>query len=158
MDHLKNWGIYKSISRAFAPAFNWIEKAIEKDVLDNGKIQIQEGITAIIDSYQPKTAREGMFEAHRKNMDIQLLVEGNEYIYWSDHISKGEHTPYSPEKDIEFYKVDLKTTENTRLLVKKATFVILWPGEWHMPCISIHEKKPGKEVKKIVVKIQKHVL
>lgn len=98
-------------------------------------------------STEPREARK--FENHRRYADVQMLIEGEEYIdvYFPDS-PLPEHT-YSAESDIEFLNLGEKYTTVT---LRAGEFLLLLPGEWHRPCISV-EKEPC-ECRKIVTKIK----
>lgn len=59
-------------------------------------------------------------------------------------------TEYSSEKDIEFLDFDESYTTVT---LRAGEFVMLFPGEWHRPSLSVGEN--SAMCQKIVVKIQK---
>ena len=57
-------------------------------------------------------------------------------------------TDYSVDRDIEF---DALGTDYSTVLLRKGYFIVLFPGEWHRPCLN-----PGDSswvCEKIVVKV-----
>ncbi|MFX0102384.1 MAG: YhcH/YjgK/YiaL family protein [Candidatus Hodarchaeota archaeon] len=153
-DKLENWTRYKEIKADFADAFKWIEEHKDNPPKD-GKYPVKEGMFAIVDTYKTKSLQDSEFEAHRKYMDIQYVISGKEFILNPSTVDFSEnHVPYSEDKDIEFFKVKDPKSDSSRMLMHKGDFLVLWPGEWHMPCVRHIESKADDVVKKIVIKIE----
>lgn len=114
--------------------------------LDLGKIILDEKNYANVDSY--KTKEQGEFEAHRKYIDIQIMIKGEEIIEVCDIENCSNSRGYSEEKDIEFF--EKCNGEIEKVILKENDFVILEPNDAHKPQIQINE---SVEVKKIVLKI-----
>lgn len=112
--------------------------------LKDGKISITDSIWANLQTYITKT--DALFEAHRKYIDVQYIIEGIEYIGVSEYTDCVEEIKYNDENDIEF----LRTNNNQNIEMLKGDFLILYPTDAHKPSVSINE--PTK-VRKLVVKI-----
>ena len=84
-------------------------------------------------------------ETHRKYIDIQYVLEGEEYVYIADTETLDVNTPYTD--DIIFYNVPQKYT---RIKLKTGDYVVLYPQDAHCPCVAC--ENPSK-VKKVVVKV-----
>lgn len=112
-----------------------------------GRIDLSKDVYATISEYQTKSIEETKFESHRKYIDLQYLVLGEENIGLTANDGSLEATPYSEERDISFYTFNggdlLKATPDS--------YFIFFPSNLHRPCID-----PGvkKFVRKIVVKIK----
>lgn len=118
--------------------------------IENGKYEVSEGVFAIVQDYFSKPESEGKFEAHKKYIDIQYIIEGEEKIGVGNLENFVELTPYDSEKDIIFLNPKNKTKEFIN--IKEKEFAIFMPDDVHMPSITI--KEPG-HVKKAVVKVLK---
>jgi YhcH/YjgK/YiaL family protein len=108
---------------------------------------LENGVFAIVQEYFTK--EESVYEAHKKYIDLQYIVSGEEIIYVSD-ISEVQECveSYDETKDIAFYQ----TAQSCRKVkLEKDTFVILFPNDAHKPCISVCGNP--SEVRKVVVKI-----
>lgn len=93
-----------------------------------------------------RPAEDGTFEAHRDYLDLQILLDGMEYILWN-HIANMEVViPYNAEKDRE----DL-SGEGTTLLMKPGMCCLLFPQDAHKACR--HIEQPGR-YEKLVVKLK----
>lgn len=84
-------------------------------------------------------------EAHRKYIDIQYLIEGEELIGVAPLASMERVAEAAPERDIWFYE-----GETAKLPLSGGRFAILFPQDAHAPCIAAGECRP---VRKVVVKV-----
>ena len=110
----------------------------------NGKYEIDgEKITANIQEYDTKT--EGLFEAHRKYIDIQYLINGFEKQGIQDISALNKTTEYDAEKDVQFFE-----GEGSYVSMKEGYFTIFYPQDGHKPCIT---DRIQTHVKKVVIKI-----
>lgn len=89
-----------------------------------------------------KERHEAKLEAHRRYVDLQLLIEGSEEIGWTP-LSSCHHevAPYSEEKDIIFYKDPVRDF----LKLAPGYFAVFFPEDAHAPLV-------GEEIKKLVFK------
>ena len=115
-----------------------------------GKYEVQgEDIFYVVDEYETKPVEEGRLEIHRKYLDIQYIVSGNECIGHTPLEDLTEETPYDSKTDLAFYEYESKMS---KLVLKQGMFAIFWPNEPHMPGRRIGNTL--EKVKKIVVKIR----
>lgn len=85
------------------------------------------------------------FEYHKRYMDLQFLLEGNEFFRYSPS-SEGEDTPFDKDSDIGF----IRSSQAYDLELTDGTFVMVFPGEYHQPS----QLGRGEHLaKKVVVKI-----
>lgn len=146
-DTLKNIHIYDCISGNLVKGFNFLLNTNLNDLTD-GKHSIQgEDIFASVSSYQTKEFDVNRWEAHKKFIDIQVLTQGSEKIFYApvDFMNK-EVIAYNPEKDIMFFN-----GEGNCISIIPSQFVLLFPTDAHQPCI-INNKI--EFVKKIVIKVK----
>ncbi|MCX7986119.1 MAG: YhcH/YjgK/YiaL family protein [Bacteroidales bacterium] len=102
-------------------------------------------IYAIINEYPTQSADQLRWEAHRKYLDIQYLIWGEEKIGYSAGDNFQCIEPYNEEKDIAFFQ-----GKGYELPLGNDYFVILFPGEYHKPGIMINE---SSIVRKVVIKV-----
>lgn len=106
-----------------------------------------DGVYANVEEYTSKI--ESVFEAHRKYIDIQCVVSGEEYIYVTDMSKVFQPlADFDKQKDIQFFKY---ADGYEKVLADKDNFVVLFPKDAHQPCMAI-DGKPGK-IRKVVVKV-----
>ena len=93
------------------------------------------------------TKLQARFEAHRKMVDIQIVVSGTELINFApinDNFVVEE--PYDEMRDIMFMKGEVKDT----VLLRAGDACIIGPELAHMPGMAVNG---SSHVKKIVLKI-----
>ncbi len=99
----------------------------------------------MIQKYETKDMSKGLWEAHRKFIDVQYVVSGIERIGYKEISGLTETVKYSEESDAAFLQ-----GEGDFLLMGEGMCMILYPQDAHMPGISLD--KPGFVVK-IVAKL-----
>lgn len=116
--------------------------------MENGKYEILgEDVFINIQEYTSKPETDGKWEAHRKYIDIQVLIKGSEKIGVGETQDFTTTEAYDEEKDVEF----LTTNSSQQFItMRENDYIILYPYDVHMPQISID--KPTA-VKKAVVKV-----
>lgn len=134
----------KELSENIQKGLEWL-RINDLDKFSDGRYAIDgEKIFVNIQSYETK--RDALFEAHRKYIDIQYMIEGEEKIGVAKYSECKNEIPYDNIRDIEF----LSCKADNYQLLKKDEFLILYPEDAHKPSIAIDN--PNK-VKKAVVKI-----
>ena len=144
VDRIERSGQYSRNIPEIYEVIKFAEKVKKENIpvgkypITNGFILVQEGTT--------RPFEEGDFETHRKYLDIQIIVEGMEYVEYADLIDLKEKVPFDAEKDLA-----LMEGSGSRILIKPGTFYLLYPGDGHKPCC--HETIPT-QYKKVLVKIR----
>ena len=105
---------------------------------DGGFILIQEGMTSPVEN--------GDFEAHRKFLDVQVLLDGAETIAWADLAQLRCTEEYDAGKDRGMY-----AGEGTTLAIKPGMFYVCFPHDAHKACGHVSESTPFR---KAVVKLR----
>lgn len=114
---------------------------------EDGRHELVDGLYVSIETYETKYRKDTKFESHEKYIDIQYMISGEELITVAPVSELEVCDPYNTEKDITFYKNCLLGNE---YLLSTGTFLILMPGEGHMPCISLNGKQT---IRKAVIKV-----
>lgn len=86
------------------------------------------GISANVSEYAPGDG--GKFEAHRKYIDLQYIVSGNELIEVLPLDEVKDSTGYEP--DIEFFAA--QTSASNVLVMNAGTFAVFEPHDAHRFC------------------------
>lgn len=116
---------------------------------DDGRIELDgERVIAIVERYESSPATGRPFEAHRRYIDIQCVLEGRERILHSPVDGLDPLEEYAPDADVTFYD---DPPASSSILVRPGEFVILFPEDGHKPgCMA-----GGRDaVRKIVVKVE----
>lgn len=136
---------YKRYPERWKLAFDYLS-SVKKDSLIVGKKFLSEDVFVSVDEYQTKKKEDVLFESHRRYIDLQYVIEGEEYIGFS-HYPVKEVVPYNVERDITFYNANIEQL----LKADAGHFFIFFPTDLHQPCIAAEQ---CKRVKKIVIKIK----
>ena len=143
-DTLEHAGQYRGLSGNLAKALDYLT-GTELETVEAGRVEIDgERVFALFQSYETKPENDRP-EAHRKYIDIQYLIEGEELIGVAPLASMERVAEAAPERDIWFYE-----GETAKLPLGGGRFAILFPQDAHAPCIAAGECRP---VRKVVVKV-----
>lgn len=145
-DHINNIESYKGLSPDIYDGLKFLQQASPD--LAPGTYQISPRVKAIVSEYETKVQNEVGYEAHRKNIDIQYLLNGEERVACVPVEKLKETKPYSEEKDAAFFTASIQPIEMT---LGDGYFAIFFPQDGHMPQLSVDEPKM---VKKVVVKVE----
>ena len=145
-DHLSNISLYKNLSPDISAGLTYLHQ-LSPDIAP-GTYQLTPRVKAIVSEYETKVKNEVGFEAHRKNIDIQYLLKGEERIACMPIEKLTETEPYSEEKDVAFYAAEGVAAQT--MTIGGGYFAIFFPQDGHMPQLSVDEPKV---VKKVVVKV-----
>ena len=144
-DSLENFKIYQGLH----PQFRDVRKFIERNKLADlpeGRHNInEEGAHAVLSSYLTKDQSEKHIEAHRRFIDIQIILNGMEKVGVCNRADCSE-SDYDSERDFQQLNGQVET-----LTLKPNYFAIFMPQDGHMPQIKYGEKP--EEVKKLVIKV-----
>ena len=117
--------------------------------LPDGRVEIDgDRVFALVQRYETMMTDAPKFEFHRKYIDVQFIVSGEETIGWAPVESMTITEAYSAEKDICFGKVAADTWTPVRL--RAGQLAVLWPEDAHAPKLASNAPSP---VMKIVVKV-----
>jgi len=147
VDTIENAYLYKAISPRIAKA---LELLASKDIDEKpeGKHEVESSkLYYLVQNYTTKPRENGLFEAHKKYIDIQFVANGQESIF-VEHISKLKETKaYNENDEAALYEQPGRFSD---IRMSKGMFCILFPEDGHAPCrTAANECK----VRKIVVKV-----
>ena len=144
IDSIKNLKLYFNF-KAFHEILDAIE-GIDQEFPD-GIIELDNGnyIKVMSDS---TIIESSIIESHKKEIDIQILLKGQELIkvYSEDQVSI--KTPYNCNIDCQFYKNPKEA--HSEIILKKGRFAAFFPQDIHSPLNAIGNPV---RLKKIVVKL-----
>lgn len=98
--------------------------------------------------YDARPRSEGFFESHRKYIDLQVIVEGDEVMEVVDRSRIAARGPYEADRDLALYQ---DVGDASRLRVTAGLAAIFFPADVHMP--SLQSPAGPSRVRKAVVKI-----
>ena len=158
MDALGNATMYGGLGPGIARALQFLNdpqtRALEPSGFgaENSLRQAIEGeeIFALIQRYRTRPPRDAFWEAHRKYVDVQCVVEGVECMGHAPIGAMITAKPYDADRDLTVLEPDAHTPCNF-INVKAMHFTVFFPHDAHMP--GLMANGVAAEVKKIVVKV-----
>lgn len=115
--------------------------------LKKGRTDLNENVYVSYNEYTTKNKENAFYESHKQYIDIQYMIEGEEYIALTHNCEIPIKSEYNEIKDISFYNFD----GGKLLRADPCKYFIFFPTDIHKPCIKINE---NSKVKKIVVKVK----
>jgi YhcH/YjgK/YiaL family protein len=106
-------------------------------------------VVAIVQRYETAPSDSKKWETHRVHGDIQVIYSGEEFIGYACRDELSVKTPYSPEKDAEFY--ESPSVPASMLLLQAGSFAVFLPHDAHQPGVSLGQPGP---ILKVVVKFR----
>jgi YhcH/YjgK/YiaL family protein len=142
LDDLQNAARYVELHRGFRRGFEFLTRP-ELRSLDSGRYELEgDRVFALMNRDPGRGRQQARLEAHRKYIDIQFLVEGNEEIGWRPAAECRQVTePYDETRDIMFFGDEPLAWIN--LPVGK--FMIFYPQDAHAPLAAV-----GPNVKAVI--------
>lgn len=145
-DKIDNIETYKGLSEDIYEGLKYLKGASPD--LACGVHEINPRVKAIVSEYETKAVNENGYEAHKKFIDIQYLLQGNEKNCCLPIEKLKKTRPYKEEIEAAFYKADICTQE---VFLGDGYFAIYYPQDGHMPGLSVDGLE---KVKKVVVKVE----
>ena len=139
--------LFNEIGQNLQKGLDWLRKTDLENLADGKYLIDSERIFANVQSYETKIT--APFEAHKKYIDIQILLDGVEELDYINVEGLKVKEAYIPERDIMFFDTPEKVLN--RIILETGKFVLLYPHEAHQPQMA-YKNIPSK-VKKVVVKI-----
>ena len=138
--------LYNKNPRHWDQAFHFLKSANLKE-LPLGKQELEgEHLFVSVMEYYAKQKQDALYESHKKYIDIQYVIEGEEIMGLTTLDKVEVRDPYDSEKDIAFYNSD----EGNFHKATPENFFVFFPENVHRPSITTGD---SVLVKKIVVKI-----
>ena len=144
-DTLKNVDNYKGLGRVYDALKFLSETDFSK--IELGRYELDgDNIFYMVQSYDTDPDKT-ISEAHKKYIDIQYMVEGEEIIGVADISSEKELTEAKEENDVWFY--NCKTEP---LTLSAGKYMVLYPNDLHCPGVATNGT--ALTCRKVVVKVK----
>lgn len=144
LDSLNNLKAYEALNPNFAKAIEFILGSDLK-ALPLGRNEIAGDIVyANVMEAQPKAKEEARLEIHRRYIDIQIPISGDEVMGYTP-LHELPAPSYSEADDAALYGAELAARDYFN--VRNDQFVIFFPQDGHAPAIT------PVALKKVVVKV-----
>ena len=143
-ESLNNWKRY-NFGPLWTELMPWIEQ--NAPTLADGKYEHQ-GCSVAVFSQLTKPWGEELFEAHTRMVDVQMLLAGQEALYFAPLAGLHPTAPYDATRDVVFFS-EMPKTGMVRL--EPGYFALLMPWDAHRPSVAL-EQGPAP-VRRLVAKI-----
>jgi len=144
-DQIQNVKLYSALSKRIEKAFDFLTNTNFAQMSDGKYLIDSDNTFAVISTYKTKQATDARPESHDKYIDIQFMIDGEEYVYCGFRNEMTERTEHRPEDDISFYQ-----GQTMPYLLGKGRFLLIFPNDVHAPCACIDTPAT---VRKVVIKI-----
>jgi YhcH/YjgK/YiaL family protein len=144
IDQITNSHLYYNVHPRIKTAFDFLEQS-DLSSLAVGRIEIDgQNLYAMLQQYTSKPLKQAAWEAHRRYIDLQIVLQGSEKVGYAN-IANLSQKEYDDNKDFLplFGEGDFLTLQN-------GNFALLFPQDAHMPGLAI---VAPAQIKKIVFKI-----
>ena len=147
LDSLDRAATYAGLGSRIALALKFLQDN-DCTKLPAGKMPIDgDNVYALVQDYQSKPRSEGVWEAHRRHLDVQFVAAGIEEMGYAPLASLTPRTPYDETKDFELFN-----GPGNFVTVPAGHFTIFYPQDGHIPGLAA-EGNPAP-VRKVVVKVR----
>ena len=144
-DTLNNVENYKGLGRVYTALKFLSETDFNK--IDLGRYELDgDNIYYMVQSYDTDPDKT-IAEAHKKYIDIQFMVKGEELIGVAPIGYDEKETEALPQNDVWFYECK---TEPITLI--ENSFMVLYPNDLHCPGVATNNKP--MPCRKVVVKVK----
>jgi biofilm protein TabA len=146
VDTLANAGRYRGIALLLDQGLEEMGR-LAKSPLGDGRHELAgQKLAAVFSTYQTEDAEKKPFEAHRRFIDIQVVLRGRETLYWTPLPSLEPRGEYSEADDIAFFT----GPGGIAVPLEPGWFTVLFPQDAHKPgCL----RGGPSQVRKLVIKV-----
>ena len=136
-DTFSNTRLYFSKKQAVSKALQYAAEFDQSK--PDGRYDIDgDKLYALVMTYHTKSADELKFEAHKKYIDVQLLLDGQEFLDVSLDKNLDVQMPFSAEMDAVLFKAPKQFSS---VLLEPGRFAVLYPDDIHRPCRKVEKCK-----------------
>ena len=148
LDRIENAMMYRSVGARVSAALNYLRRT-DLSRLPEGRHELDgDRLFAVVGRYRTKPPEEARWEAHRKYIDVQYVVEGVERIGYAPLAAEMPiREAYDPAKDLVFFD-----TRGDLLEVRAGGFAVFAPQDVHAPGLAAGDPPVPGEVLKVVMK------
>lgn len=143
LDTLENAAHYAGFRAGCSEAFGFLDQPGMEELAD-GKYEIKgDCVYAIVSRTQGRAVTDGQLEGHRKYIDIQYVISGEESMGWRATEGLKSAVAYDEEKDLEFFEGEPESI----VRVPPGAFAVFFPTDAHLPLIG------SGPIHKVVLKV-----
>ena len=147
VDHINHYDLYKGMNEKIDRAISII-KQMDFDGLEPRMYEIDgEEMYFNLIEYETKLVEERFWESHKKYIDLHFILEGKEFIGYEQFAKMNIKQEYNEADDYFLLEGSLQS----KIMLQKDDFMILYPNDVHMTGIKVVERE---KVRKVVFKIK----
>jgi YhcH/YjgK/YiaL family protein len=149
LDTLANRHLYLHLSPRLNTALEHLATT-DFSTLPKGKYELDgDRLFVIVNDYDTKPREVEPFEVHRKYIDVQYVVSGEEECGYLPLAQQRESKPYYEPHDYAEFDYQENSRDAAFFPLKAGMFAIFFPGDIHMPGTGAEPIS----VRKVVVKV-----
>ncbi len=148
VDRIENARLYTPLHKQFKKAFAVLADPGLAQKPDGRYSVDGDDVYYMVQHYTTKPVDQARFESHKKYIDIQVLLAGQELLGYVPAAGLEVTVPYDEAKDIMFYRAGTMTAQ---VKLEPGLFCLLFPCDAHLPSCQI---TCPTEVHKVVFKIR----
>ncbi|RKX47287.1 MAG: YhcH/YjgK/YiaL family protein [Verrucomicrobia bacterium] len=143
LDTLGNAAKYAGLKIGLSEAFGFLDQPGLAELPD-GKHEIAGSrVYAIIAHENGRAVSDGKLEGHRKHIDIQYVISGEESMGWAPREGLVSSVDYDEENDLEFFAGE----PDSIVRIPPGSFAVFLPTDAHLPLVG------DGPIHKVVVKV-----
>lgn len=110
-----------------------------------GRYEVTDDVFVNVITYQPKPVCDAVAETHKRYADLQLILDGEEWMGCPDAASVSPAEEYNDEKDIALWS----QKDIPLLPMRTGNWALFMPGEPHAPSLKMKDCTVKKAVFKL---------
>ncbi|MCE9679946.1 YhcH/YjgK/YiaL family protein [Shewanella sp. AS1] len=150
IDTLDNIALYTHLSPRIAAALKHLADT-DFSKLEVGSYELDgKDLFVIVNDYQTKPKENQPFEVHRRYIDVQFVVSGEEefgYLPLKDQLPS---KPYHDKHDYAEFDYEPNQADAAFIPLKAGMFALFFPQDIHMPGTG----STPTQVRKVVIKVK----
>jgi len=143
LDTLKNAAKYAGLKDGMSEAFGFLDQRGLAELAEGKHEILGDRVFAIVSRENGRKVSDAELEGHRKYIDIQYIISGDESMGWAPREGLVNSTEYDAEKDLEFFEGEPASI----VCVPPGSFSVFLTTDAHLPLIG------NGPIHKVIVKI-----
>lgn len=134
-DKIENIEQYRGLHHRIDKVIDFLKRT-DISEYEKGRYAIDnDDIYVNVDAYYTKSKECAKLEAHKKYIDLQLMIKGEEYIGYAPLVDQPVIAEYAVNTDVAFFEGNYSS-----ICLEAGMFAILFPQDLHAPCIRVNEE------------------
>lgn len=130
IDDVSRLGLYGPLVPGLEQVAAFLERP-DLSSLPDGRYELKGGGYVNLQTVCGKSSGEAVLESHRKMIDVQVPLSGDETIGYAS-LGRLTEAIYDASSDISFHK----ERPDSLLNVRRGMFAVFFPQDSHAPCIA----------------------